>query len=251
MSLETIISIILGLVIGSFISAFTFRFPKKISFVKGRSFCPNCKKKISWFDNIPLLSFLLLRGKCRYCKEKISLRYPILELSTAMFFVIIFRNFYPDFVQIVTFFIFYFITASVIVIDLEEGIIPDELSFLGFAISFFYVIFFNNQVSFQHILGGFCSSLFFLMINLITKQKGMGLGDVKFALFPGTFLLFPFNVLWIFLSFILGSIVGIIMILFKKAKFGKPIPFGPFLGISFIIIIIWGESLLDFLFLYI
>ena len=228
---------------GSFLSCFSYRYPKKIDFVKGNSFCPKCKSKISWFDNIPLFSFILLGGKCRDCKENISFRYPLLEIVSALSFLAVYIKFYPSILDVIVYLIFYLITVSIIIIDFEEGIIPDELTFLGFVISFFYIVLFQNGSSYEHILGGFALSTLMLLIHLVTKGKGMGLGDVKFTLFPGTILLFPYNIFWFFLSFFIGSIIGIILILFKKAKFGKPIPFGPFLGISFIIIIIWGELL--------
>lgn len=244
MYLNIFIVILLGLVFGSFLGAFTYRFPNKISFVKGRSFCPKCKSKISWFDNIPVFSYLLLNSKCRSCKNKISLRYPLIEIFSSVFFLIIYLNFQPDLYKIVLYSIFYLIIASITVIDLEEGIIPDELIYLGYGLTFFHILFFNNSVNFQHILGGFVISLSMLLIHLITKGKGMGLGDVKFTLFPATLFIFPYNLIWFFLSFLIGSIVGIILILIKKAKFGKEIPFGPFLAISFIMILVWGPLLL-------
>jgi leader peptidase (prepilin peptidase)/N-methyltransferase len=140
---------------------------------------------------------------------------------------------------------FYLISISVVVIDIEEGIIPDELIFVGFVVTFFYLVFLKNNLVFQNLFFGFLLSLFMLSIHLITKGKGMGLGDVKFTLFPATLLSYPLNLIWLFLSFILGSVVGILLILFKKAKFGKPIPFGPFLALSFLIVLLWGENLVE------
>lgn len=245
--ISIIFIVILGLVFGSFLSVFTFRLPKKINFVKGRSYCPRCKNKISWFDNIPLLSYLLLKGKCRNCKNKISIRYPLIEISTSLFWLLIYLTNQGNLLNTIVYFIFYLIVASIFIIDFEEGIIPDELTFIGFAISFLYILFFNNNKSFEHLLGGFSLASLMLLIHLVTKGKGMGLGDVKFTLFPATFLIFPYNFLWFILSFIIGSIVGIILMLFKKAKFGKPIAFGPFLAFSFIIILLWGENIVRLL----
>lgn len=239
--------VLFGLIFGSFLGAFTYRFPKKINFIKGRSFCPFCKTKIKWFDNIPLFSFFILNGKCRKCKKKISLRYPLLEVFSGLAFLLIYYSYQNNIFDLAICLIFYLITTSMIVIDFEEGIIPDEFNFVGFTLSFFYIILFRNNFSFQHIFGGFALSLFMLLIHLFTKGKGMGLGDVKFTLFPGTFLLFPLNIVWLFLSFIIGSIVGVFMILFNKATFGKPIPFGPFLGFSFIAVLIWGENLVKWI----
>jgi len=237
--------ILLGLILGSFISCFSYRFPKNINFIKGNSFCPKCKKKICWFDNIPLLSFIFLKGKCRNCKKTISFRYPLIELTSALFFLLAYLKFQNNLLDFLIIGIFYLISISIVVIDIEEGIIPDELTILGFLITFLYLILFKNNLVFKNIFYGFLLSFFMLTIHLITKGKGMGLGDVKFTLFPASFLSYPLNLIWLFLSFVLGSIVGIFLIIFKKAKFGKPIPFGPFLATSFLIVLLWGKNLVE------
>ena len=239
--------VLFGLVFGSFLGAFTYRYPKNIDFVKGRSFCPLCKTKIEWFDNVPLLSFISLKGRCRNCKKKISFRYSLVEAFSGLSFLLIYLRYYNNILDLIICLIFFLITLSMIVIDIEEGIIPDELNFLGFTLSIFYIILFKNSLSFQSIFAGFALSSFMLLIHLFTKGKGMGLGDVKFTLFPGTFLLFPLSIIWLFLSFIIGSVVGVFMVIFKKAKFGRPIPFGPFLGVSFIAVLIWGENLVKWI----
>lgn len=240
----------LGLIFGSFLSVVTYRIPKNISFVKGRSYCPKCKEKISWYDNIPLISFLLLKGKCRECKEKISIRYPLVELLTSISFFLVSLNFYPDISKIIFYLLIFLITWAIVIIDFEKGIIPDELTFLGVLISFLYVLLFISNKTFEHLFSGFAFSIFMLLVHLFTKGKGMGLGDVKFVLFPGIFLSFPMGIIWLFLSFITGSIVGVILIFTGKAKFGKPIAFGPFLGVSFMIVLIWGDKLINILMPY-
>ena len=244
--LHLILISFIGLAIGSFLTAFTYRYPKGISFVKGRSFCPKCKTNIKWFDNLPFLSFLFLKGKCRFCKKKISFRYPLIEVVTATTFVLLYF-FTGSFFQLLFFCFIYFIVASIVIIDLEEGLIPDKLVFIGFIVAFFYILFFENETNFQHLFAGFALSSFMLLVHLLTKGKGMGLGDVKFTLFPGTLLLFPFNILWLFVSFVSGAVLGVILILVGKAKFGKPIPFGPFLGVSFLIVLLWGQEIMKWL----
>ena len=119
MFLNIFIVILLGLILGSFLGAFTYRFPKKIPFVKGRSFCPKCKKQIIWFDNIPLFSFLFLKGKCRHCKKKISFRYPLIEVISSIFFLLIYFNYQADLFKVILFLFFYLLIASVLIIDLE------------------------------------------------------------------------------------------------------------------------------------
>ena len=113
---------LLGLVIGSFVSLITYRIPRGLGFISGRSFCDLCKEKLAWYDNIPLVSFLRYRGKSRCCSKKISIRYPLIELATAIGFVFL----YPNFVLILLF----LLTFSILIIDVEHQIIPDELSWL-------------------------------------------------------------------------------------------------------------------------
>ena len=263
-----ILIIIFGLIAGSFISALTFRFPKGISVLSGKSFCDICKVKISWYDNIPLLSFLLLKGKCRNCKNVISKRYPLIEITTALIFTLLFFfvNNCPTLAQqdiicdlpsifgkwtLPYLFLISVSLISIFVIDFEERIIPDDLVFINFALTFFVLILSSKESLFINIGTAFAASLFFLILHLITAGRGMGLGDVKLALFGGLFFGWPHTLTWLYLSVLIGALVGIILIFMKKAKFGKQIAFGPFLVISFFITLIWGEQIKNVLFLYI
>lgn len=240
--------ILLGLVIGSFLSAFTYRFPKKISVIFGRSFCPECKHPIAAFNNIPLLSFLLLRGKCRSCNEKISYRYPFIEATTAITFLALFK--YSDLTTFVYLAPLAAILISIFVIDLEHKIIPDELVFLGILWVLGFYLFLSPALIFKNFLVGLGASLFFLLIHLITRGRGMGLGDVKFAILGGGILGWPLAVVWLFLAFAGGALIGVLLILLKKAKFGREIPFGPYLAGSLIVTIIWGQQILAWYFLH-
>jgi leader peptidase (prepilin peptidase)/N-methyltransferase len=263
---------VIGLAVGSFLSAFTYRWPKSISILRGRSNCPKCKKKIVWYDNIPLLSFILLKGRCRRCSKKISFRYPLIELTTALSFsgIFYFSNHCPtafkgtslqgnvvchwqDLLGPWVLPIFLLITSiliAVFVIDLENQLIPDELVFLALVVTFMSLLLSSSDKFYIFLLSGFSASSFLLLINLLTLGRGMGLGDVKFALFVGIFLGWPQTVSWMFLSFIIGAFIGIVLIITKKTKFGKPIPFGPFLVASFFITLFWGDFLTAFFFPY-
>lgn len=233
----------LGLCIGSFLGALTFRWPRKISVLDGRSFCPHCKAKISWFDNIPLLSFLLLRGKCRSCGKKISLRYPLIEASTAFLFWSFFRYFgFPAFAFWA---VIISILIAIFVIDLEHKIIPDELVFWGILVVFTFFLFFNQTLVFANFLAGFATSLIFLLIHLFTRGRGMGLGDVKFVILGGFLLGWPKTSVWLFGAFFSGAIIGVFLLLLKKAKFGREIPFGPYLVASLLFTLIFGEKILN------
>lgn len=249
--------VLFGLVFGSFISALSYRSVRGISILKGRSFCPKCKKQISWYDNIPVVSYLLLGGRSRCCHKRISRRYPLIETSTAFVFfltgvlILNCKNIAsPLCVSHQTFagaalpyllFVSLFL-ITVFITDLENKLIPDNLIFIPYSLALLILIFVNPDYSYTNIFLSFSSATFLLLVHLLTKGKGMGLGDVKLALLPPLILGWPFSVVWLFLSFIIGAVVGVVLILFHKAEFGKQIPFGPFLILSYYLVLFWGDK---------
>lgn len=250
----------IGLIVGSFLSAYTYRLPRKKSTLLGRSICPKCNTKINWFDNIPLISFILLKGKCRNCNKKISIRYPLIEFSTASIFAFSYLligncnstmfwgaacywNNILGWLSLPYLLIILSLLVAIFVIDLENQFIPDNLVFVLLVITVVTLILFSPEQFFLRILTGFGVSLFLLIIHLATLGKGMGLGDVKLALIGGMILGWPITISWMFLSFVIGGVVGVILIALGKASFGKQIPFGPFLVIGLIMTLIWGDIL--------
>ncbi|MEK7536245.1 MAG: prepilin peptidase [Patescibacteria group bacterium] len=221
---------LLGLIIGSFISAITYRIPKKIDFIKGRSFCDSCKKKLAWYDNIPLFSFLLYKGKSRCCEKKISIRYPLIELVSVIGAVVAWLFFGN-----LAFVILFFLTLCIFIIDLEHQIIPDELTWIILLLGLIA----NSQSPMTVLFSAFFLSLLLLFLHLITKGRGMGLGDVKLAVALGLWLGLEKGLIWLILSFIIGGIVASILLLLKKAKLKTKIAFGPFLIIAFWLILLW------------
>lgn len=235
----TLLLFVLGLVFGSFVNVLIYRLPKNLS-ILGRSFCPKCKNKISWFDNIPLISYLLLLGRCRSCKKKISLRFPLIELTTALGFVAVAYFHYPVY--------FYFLVPLLIcifVIDLEHQFIPDGLIFIGIIV---WILFFLLSPVpyplFANFLAGFASAFFLLTLHLITKGKGMGLGDVKFAILGGLIVGPGLFLIWLLLAFLTGAAIGIILILGRKAHLKSRIAFGPFLVLAIPLALLYGEKIL-------
>lgn len=218
---------LLGLCLGSFSSVLIWRIPKGLS-INGRSACRNCKGKISWFDNIPLLSFILLKGRCRNCKSKISLRYPLVEFITGIIFLLFYFKFGLTY-QTFLFFLLSPILVSIFFIDLDHQIIPDSLIFTGVGISFLYLLFFSPQLFYANIFAGLISSLFLLILHFVTYGKGMGLGDVKFALLGGMVVGLINIFYWFLIAFLTGASVGCILILVKKYGLKSKIAFGPFL----------------------
>lgn len=224
----TILLAIFGLVLGSFVGAVTYRIPRGLKFVKGRSFCDNCNKSLKWFDNIPALSYLFLFGKSSCCGKKISIRYLLIEILTSVGFVSIY---------LLTGNIFYvllfLLLVTIFVIDLENQIIPDELSWLvllGGVLYFF---------SFEKIFVGFLLSFLILFIYLITKGRGMGLGDVKLILGLGVWLGLVNGFNFLFISFLTGGLFALILLISGKAKLKTKIAFGPFLIIGFLVTLLF------------
>ena len=253
----------LGAVVGSFLNVCIYRLPRKESIIRPGSHCPECKHKIAWYDNIPLLSFLLLKGKCRRCSKKISIRYPVIELATVLGSVGIYyllaacRSISPlssnlicswqttlGVLSLPFLLLVFSIILMIFIIDLEKKIIPDELSFFGLILVFLSLLLIDPSKLYVHLLAGFGAGVFLLLVHILTSGKGMGLGDVKLALFLGSLLGWPWVAVWLFGAFLTGAIVGSILILIKKISFGKQIAFGPFLILSLVITLIWGEVLL-------
>jgi prepilin signal peptidase PulO-like enzyme (type II secretory pathway) len=255
MLLGYIILFVLGLVFGSFVSAVSWRIPKGLSFIKGRSICPKCKSKISWFDNIPLLSFLILGGKCRNCKKKISLRYPLIEIISALGFVLIYKGLslqgetlqgVYSISQLIFSLLIFLILLTIFVIDLENQIIPDSLTFVGIILVLLYSLFIIQNSLFSILFPGFIAASFLMLIHIATRGLGMGLGDVKFAVLAGSLVGMKFIFVWLFLAFLTGGIAGIILILLGKAKMKTKIAFGPFLIIAIGLTFVLGEKILNY-----
>ncbi len=269
-----IIIFIFGLIIGSFLNALIYRLKTKKSVWQGRSFCPNCKKKLETWDLIPVFSFIFLRGRCRYCHKKISWQYPAVELATGLIFVLIFYYQYliPKTYNLTTIisFIFYLFIASILIIvfvyDLKHYIIPDKIIWTGISINLIYWLvgvsfyFMGDQKVFYQlfpgaysltpnplyiILGGLISGGFFLILVLVSRGKWMGGGDVKLAFFMGLFLGFPQVLVALFISFVVGSIVSIILVAWHKKTFKSQIPFGPFLVLGSFAALFWGVSIIN------
>jgi leader peptidase (prepilin peptidase)/N-methyltransferase len=241
----------LGACLGSFANVCIYRLPKTKQIISGRSFCPKCKKKINWYNNLPIISFLFLSGKCRKCKKVIPLRYLIVELITGISFLLIYLNF--ENLYTITFLsILSLILIMIFFIDLENFIIPDSLNFIimGLALLKNFLPNFNTSLIHeinQSIIGGMVGYLSIWLIIYLYKTfkkiDGMGFGDAK--LMAGIGLLFG----WQSIPFILfvASILGLIFVvpsLIKKQKTMRTeIPFGPFIIAACLIYFAQGDLL--------
>lgn len=242
-----VFAFIFGTVVGSFLNVCICRMPKNESIVSPPSHCPYCSYQIRWYDNIPLLSYLLLRGKCRGCCTHISMQYPLVELLNGVLSLFLFLRFGPT----VTFAaLFLFCSALVVItfIDIEHQIIPDEISLggivVGFALSFFIAghTWLNSLLGI--LLGGGSLLLVAYLYHWLTGKDGMGGGDIKLLAMMGAFLGWKAVPFIIFASSLVGSLVGISIMLLQKKDSKLAIPFGPYLAFGAVLYIFYGKLLI-------
>lgn len=237
----------LGAIFGSFINVVIDRLPRGESFLKGRSHCENCKKEIKSYDLFPIFSFLMLKGKCRFCKKPISRRTIGMEIFTGFLFVLLYSQAFPDLVLFSFLCAASLIILAIAVIDIDYGIIPDVLLVVLGLITALYLWYFLPQAFISHLIAGGCVLLFFLIIFFITKGRGIGFGDVKYAFFIGLFLGGPLTIVAMYGAFLTGALISIILIVLRKKRLkGSTVPFGPFLSLGMFISIVWGQPILAF-----
>ena len=227
---------IFGLCVGSFLNVVIYRLPRRKSFVFPRSECTHCHKLIPWYRNIPVVSFLLLRGQCGDCGKKISIRYPFVEILTGILFTFsAYRN--PTLMELP--FHFYFIATLIACtfIDIDHWILPDKLTIPGMAVGFLASIV-TGELHWTLSLAGFALGGGLLLLvsasyKYFAKRDGLGGGDIKFLAMVGAFLGMQGALITLVLSSILGSIFGIALILKRgKRRSRTAIQFGPFLAFA-------------------
>lgn len=234
-----------GACVGSFLNVVVYRLNHNLSPLKGRSFCPRCKKKIPWQDNIPLVSFLFLKGKCRFCHSPISWQYPLVELGTGAVTYIVFRISYlagDDILSTIYYLLITYALIALFVSDFRYRTIPDEIVYPAILISLLYSIYYTPYT----LLTGIGAGLFFLALVLATRGKGMGMGDAKLAGLMGLVLGFPGIVVALMLAFLTGAIAGVILVSIGKKHFREHIPFGPFLTSATWISLFWEQTIWRF-----
>ncbi len=239
----------LGLAVGSFLNVCIYRIPKGQSIFLPASHCPSCSQKIKFYDNIPVLSFVLLKGKCRLCGSRISFQYPLVELLTAGLFLgaYLWQGLNLAFASTIA---LGCLLIIVFFVDLRHRIVPDVITLPGIAIGLGFA-FVSPQTrlldSFLGLLiGGGVLYLLAILGELVFKKESMGGGDIKLAAMLGAFLGWQKLFLVFFLSAFLGSVVGILAIhLSSRVKEQRTIPFGPFLALASIASLFWGETLVN------
>jgi leader peptidase (prepilin peptidase) / N-methyltransferase len=254
-------AVILGLAIGSFLNVCIYRIPRKGSVTSPKwSFCPHCEHTLGPLDNIPVLSYVFLRGKCRYCKERISPRYMIVELLTAGLFVLmahknlaIYDEMLPMALGIAATCIFAAMLVAMSFIDLEFTIIPNKIVYPGLVIGLLFAIAMavaqkDMGLLISRLLGfliGGVAILFIVIVgSAVFRKQAMGIGDVKLMAMIGIFLgPWPHLAITLMAASIFGTIVGVILIIARGKKMDSAIPFGPFLAIGALLSLLYGEAM--------
>lgn len=274
---------LVGVCLGSFAKMLADRSLRRSSFL-GRSYCEGCKKILLWYDLLPIVSYLLLRGKCRNCSQKLSISYFLTEISTGVLSAILFYS-YPlktplSVLEIVFYLSFITVLVAVFITDLKKMLIPDRIiipaikaSLIAwviltvYKIGYLYYYLFNsgigkyllpphNNFFYIHAWGyvqtmliawvcGLVLGGFFLFLIIITKGRGMGGGDVKLGLLMGIVLGYPSILVAFLLSFISGAAVSIFLIMLRKKKFHQTVPFGPFLVFGSLVALFWGQKIFN------
>jgi leader peptidase (prepilin peptidase)/N-methyltransferase len=251
MILELILALVAGLLIGSFLNVCIFRLPRDLSVVAPRSFCPECEKTIAWYDNIPVVSYLALRGKCRNCGARIGLRYLVVELTTGLAFLLVVK-FLGLTLLALKFAIFSASMIALIATDIEERILPDEFTLGGTAVGIVLAYFVPLEYGLGHLLapagwgqgarsvaeavigaGVGSGSIWFVgwIYEKMRKREGLGFGDVKMIAMIGAFLGLRYALTTLILASLAGSLIGLAFILITRKKASEyELPFGSFLG---------------------
>lgn len=239
---------ILGFIIGSFLNVCIYRIPQEESIVFPPSHCTRCKHKLNILDLFPVISYIFLKGKCRYCKEKISIKYPLIEMLNGLFYLIIYLKFGLTLLT-VKYCVLTSILIVIAVIDFDTQFVFASITIFGVVAGGFfalieYLLFHNNTL--ELILGGLIGAFIIGIIVFITK--GMGEGDIEIAAVCGLFLGVKGVLLGLFLAIVIGGIVGVLVLSLKLKKAKDKMAFGPFIAIGSLISMIYGNEILKFYF---
>jgi len=248
----------IALAIGSFLNVIIFRLPQGKS-IRGRSFCPKCKKRLKALDLLPIISFIVRKGKCRYCGKKISWQYPLVELSTLICFGFILSKYCPvcqmqndfEWGALIRDFVFTAILIAIFVIDLQHFKILDSIIIFGLiAAIVLNIILLGDKLglslaAWKMFLGFAIGAGFFGLQYLFSKGKAIGSGDIKLGALIGLMLAWPQVIFAIALAYILGTLFYLPLLLLRKVKPKQEAPLGSFLALATFIILVWGEKIVE------
>jgi leader peptidase (prepilin peptidase) / N-methyltransferase len=246
-NLYALYAFLFGLILGSFLNVCIYRMPLGKSIVSPPSSCPHCGTRIRFYDNIPIFSYLLLLGKCRSCRTEISLRYPVVELTSGLLSMALFVR-YGLSLHYLMLFAFCASLLVVAFIDIDHKIIPDAISLPGIGFGFGYSLLPSSPVSlFESVLGILVGGGSLYMVGLIyrwiRKQEGMGGGDVKLLAMIGAWMGWKSLPMVILLSSLAGSLIGGGCLLLSRRRLSEAIPFGPFLVLGAFLGLFFGKEI--------
>ena len=239
-----VMALMVGLCIGSFLNVCIHRLPRGGSVLRPRSRCPGCEYELRWYDNIPVASYLLLAGRCRRCRARINLRYPIVEIVTAIVFVVHYAVFGPSALLIVR---LLFASALIVLfaIDLEHQILPDVITLPGIAVGLAASLAFPPGV-WDAVLGAVLGGGVLFAIGeayyRYSGQEGMGGGDVKMLAMVGAFLGWKLVLVTLVLSSLAGSLAGVVLIISRRGNLKHALPYGTFLAVAAMFASLFGEA---------
>ncbi len=252
-----IIVFVFGALIGSFLNVCIYRIPKEKSIVTPASTCPSCGTGIKFYDNIPILSYIILRGRCRNCKAEFSARYPFVEFINAALYIAVLYSFgYASPWALLAYFFFVSTLIVIFFIDLDHQIIPNSITFPGMPIAVILgatilpdpflrdSLLGLRDAAIGFLAGGGFFYLTAVFGRAILKKEAMGMGDVKMMAMVGGLLGWKGVLLTTFMGSLLGSIIGVSLIALKGREWGSRIPFGPYLALGALVSLLWGEDIL-------
>jgi leader peptidase (prepilin peptidase)/N-methyltransferase len=246
---KVVIIVLFGLAWGSFLNVVIYRLPLGRSLLKPPSSCPQCKRQIKFYDNIPVLSYVFLGGKCRHCQAKIPLTYLLVEILIPLSFVLVFQH-HGSSISLSFFASCFFASALIVLgfIDYYHQILPDEITLPGLVLALVYAPFRSDLNLKQALIGAVVGAGFLLFVYgayyLVRKKEGLGMGDVTLMLLIGAYLGWRLTLFTLILASFAGAVIGVFLILVKKKDFQYSLPFGTFLAPAAFFSLLWGEPIL-------
>jgi prepilin signal peptidase PulO-like enzyme (type II secretory pathway) len=239
---------LLGLMLGSYLNSWVWRKHENIWKINGRSMCPNCRRQLTWYENIPALSYLFLKGKCRTCKYPIPKHFIFVELGTALIFVLVawhsVNN--PLFVPAHFFRNIFFAVLLVVIFIydyLYQEILP-EVVWLGASIGLFFNLYLHHNLI-SMFAGALAAGGFFWLQFVVSKGRWIGGGDVRMGVMMGVWLGWPMVLVALILSYVSGAIIGLTLIVCRKKELTSAIPFGTFLAMGTFAVLLWGSGMIN------
>lgn len=241
------LSFVLGVSFGSFLNALEYRLKRNVSLLKKRSFCVECKEKLRWFHNIPIISYLFLKGKCSFCDTRISIQYLLVEVWMGIAFssVVILAGYSGFQIELVRDWFILLVLTFIFIYDLKYQLILDKITLPSIALLLTFSLYLGWHSWQELALGVLVGGGFFLLQFIISRGRWIGGGDIRVGALMGVILGWPEVLLGLFLAYILGAVVSIGLMIFKDKKLASKTPFGTYLVVGTIVSMFFSESIIE------